>query len=119
MLAVDDFFSGHEDSRKIFEAVRAAVLSLGPVEIRVTKSQVAFRRATGFAYAWMPAKYMHRGDVLLVLTVGLRRHDSSPRWKQVVKPAPGHYIHHLELRSEYEVDEQVHLWLKEAWETAA
>ncbi len=118
MLTLDDFFSGRELSRRIFEALRSAVESVGPVEMRVTRSQVAFRRRTGFAYAWIPAVYLHKSDVPLVLTVGLHRHDTSPRWKQVVKPVPGSYVHHLELHTEAEVDNEVRQWLKEAWETA-
>ena len=115
---MDEFFAGQEASRRIFEAVREAVASIGPAELRVSKSQVAFRRRTGFAYAWMPGMYLRKGDVPLVLTVGLRRRDDSPRWKQVVEPAPGRFTHHLELRSAAEVDDEVCGWLQEAWEAA-
>ena len=44
--------------------------------------------------------------------------DHSPRWKQVVEPAPGRFTHHLELRSVDEVDDEVGGWLREAWEAA-
>ncbi|RJP52923.1 MAG: hypothetical protein C4583_05865 [Anaerolineaceae bacterium] len=99
--------------------VREAVAAIGPTDIRVTKSQVAFRRRTGFAYVWMPDMYLGKGDVPLVLTVGLRRRDDSPRWKEIVEPAPGSFTHHLELRSESDIDGKVCRWLQEAWEQAA
>lgn len=118
-MTLDDFFAGHEASRRIFEAVHQAVARIGPAEVRVTKSQVAFRRRTGFAQVWMPEMYLGRDDVPLVLTVGLRRRDDSPRWKQVVEPAPGRFTHHLELHTALEVDEEVNQWLQEAWEAAA
>lgn len=116
--ALDDFFAGHPDARRLFDAVRDAVDAIGPADVRVTRSQVAFRRRVGFAYAWMPAMYLHRGDVPLVLTIGLRRRDASPRWKEVVGPAPGRFTHHLELRAASEVDDAVRGWLREAWEAA-
>jgi len=118
-MTVDDFFSGHEESKRIFQAVAGAVQAIGPAEVRVSKSQIAFRRRRGFAYVWMPAMYLGRGDVPLVLTIGMRRRDTSPRWKQVVEPAPGRFTHHLELRSPSNVDAVVLDWLREAWESAA
>ena len=118
-MTLDDFFAGHEDSRRIFESVREAVATIGPAAMRVTKSQVAFRRRTGFAFVWMPDMYLGKGDVPLVLTVGLRRRDDSPRWKEIVEPAPGRFTHHLELHSESEIDGEVRHWLQEAWEAAA
>jgi len=114
-----EFFSGHEESSRIFEAVREVVAAVGPADIRITKSQVAFRRRTGFAFVWMPEMYLRKGDVPLVLTIGLRRRDNSPRWKQIVEPAPGRFTHHLELRSDADIDDEVRGWLQEAWESAA
>ena len=118
-LTLDDFFAGHDRASRLFEAVRKAIAAAGPADVRVTKSQVAFRRRTSFAFVWIPDKYLARSDVPLVLTIGLRRRDGSPRWKQVVSPAPKRFTHHLELRSESEVDDEVRRWLREAWEQAA
>jgi len=118
-MTVDEFFSGHEESKRIFHAVAGAVVAIGPAEVRVSKSQIAFRRRRGFAYVWMPAMYLGRGDVPLVLTIGLRRRDASPRWKQVVGPNPGRFTHHLELHSPSNIDAAVYDWLREAWEAAA
>ncbi len=115
---LDEFFGGCEPARQLFERVRAAIEKVGEAEIRVTKSQVAFRRRLGFAFVRMPDMYLKRGDVPLVLTIGLWRRDASPRWKQVVEPAPGRYTHHLELRSPEEIDDEVLRWLQEAWELA-
>jgi len=119
MMTVDEFFAGHEVSQRLFEAVRDAVERVGPVEVRVSKSQVAFRHRLGFASVWMPDTYLRPGDVPLVLTIGLRRRDASPRWKQVVEPAPWRFTHHLELRAVDEVDDEVSGWLREAWEDAS
>jgi Domain of unknown function (DUF5655) len=118
MITLEEFFGDHEDSRRLFEAVKAAIESIGPAEMRVTKSQVAWRRRTGFAFVWMPEQYLKRKAAPLVLTVGLRRREASPRWKEVVEPYPGRFTHHLELRSMEQIDEEVKGWLREAWEQA-
>lgn len=118
-MMLDQFFAGREESRAVFDAVRRAIDALGPVQMRVTRSQVAFRRRRAFAWAWVPGQYLRRRDLPpLVLTVALRRRDPSPRWKEIVEPVPGRYTHHLELRFAADVDEEVSRWLREAWEEA-
>lgn len=114
-MTPDEYFAGYEASRNIFVVLHRTIETLGPVELRVTKSQVAFRRRKAFAWAWTPDRYLHGRHAPLVLTVALRRQDASPRWKQIVEPAPGRFTHHLELYSAAEVDEQVRAWLREAW----
>jgi hypothetical protein len=114
---LDAFFAGRPASRGLFEAVRAAVDAAGPSDVRVGRSQVAFRRRVGFAHAWIPGRYL-RSDVPLVLSLALRRHDPSRRWKEVVEPRPGRFTHHLELRDVAEVDDTVRAWIAEAWALA-
>ena len=41
-----------------------------------------------------------------------------PRWKQIVEPAPGRFMHHLEPYAREELDGEVAAWLREAWEGA-
>jgi len=118
-VTLDDFFAAHPNSRALFDALRRAIEEMGSVEVRVTKSQVAFRRRKAFAWAWMPGTYLHGSCPPLVLTLALRRHDASPRWKEIVEPYPGRFTHHLEVRSSVEIDDQVRSWLQEAWEAAA
>ena len=115
---VDGFFADSRE-RALFDAVHSAVVDLGEVEVRVSRSQIAFRRRHPFAWVWRPGRYL-RGDVApLVLTIGLRRRDASPRWKEVVEPRPGRFTHHLELRSPNDVDAEVRGWLAEAWAEAS
>jgi hypothetical protein len=120
-VTLEQFFAGHEESWQIFEALRRAVAATGPahLQLRVTKSQIAFRRRRPFAWASIPATCLCGDDSPLVLTVALLRRDASPRWKEVVEPAAGRFAHHVELRSDADVDDQVRAWLQEAWEAAA
>jgi hypothetical protein len=114
-ISLEQYFAGRDvHSRALFDVVRAAIESLGPVDMRVTKSQVAFRRRLAFAWTWMPAQYL-KGDVApLVLTIDLHRRDESPRWKEIVEPRPGRFTHHLELRVTDDVDAEVSDWIREA-----
>jgi hypothetical protein len=117
-MTIDEFFSEREESRLIFEALRSAIEALGPAEVRVSKSQVAFRRSKAFAWAWVPDRYLHGEHAPLVLTLSFSRQDDSPRWKEIVEPAPGRFTHHLELYSASDIDDEVRGWLREAWERA-
>ena len=118
-MTLDEFFAGHEDSRPIFEALRKAIEDSGPVEMRVTKSQVAFCHRKAFAWAWVPDRYLHGKHAPLVLTLSFRYRDSSPRWKEIVEPAQGRFTHHLELYSTADLDDEVRSWLRAAWAAAA
>ncbi|GMU40911.1 MAG: hypothetical protein AMXMBFR23_17770 [Chloroflexota bacterium] len=102
----------------MFDVVRAAVMAVGPAEVRVTKSQVAFSHRRGFAWAWTPDRYLGAEVAPLVLSVSLDRLDVSRRWKEVVRVPGDHWMHHLELRDASEVDAEVAGWLAEAWEAA-
>lgn len=119
MMRVAEYFAGQEESARIFGVLRAAIEDLGPAEIRVTKSQIAFFRRKAFAWAWMPGKYLRGRQAPLVLTLSLQRRDLSARWKEIVEPAPGRFTHHLELATVEEIDDLVRSWLQEAWDGAA
>ena len=118
-MTLDEFFAGHNDSRQIFDALRSAIENFGPVEMRITKSQVAFRRGRAFAWAWMPGTYLRGQLAPLVLTLGFRHRDASSRWKEIVEPKPGRFTHHLELYSPADIDNEVRAWLQAAWAAAA
>jgi len=119
VMTIDEFFAGWDDSRTLFEALRVAVEAPGPVKARVGKSQVAFSRRVAFAWAWIPGRYLRGTHAPLVLTLSLRRRDTSPRWKEIVEPAPGRFTHHLELHAHGDIDGEVRGWLREAWNAAA
>lgn len=118
-MTLDEFFAGWDESRRLFEVLRRAVDELESVRLRVGKSQVAFSRRRAFAWTWIPGRYLRGEHAPLVLTVSLHRRDVSPRWRQVVEPAPGRFTHHLELHVPADIDTEVHAWLREAWESAA
>lgn len=114
----ESFFDGSPDGLSLFRAVEQAVDEIGEVQVRVSKSQIAFRRRRGFAYVWRPAQYI-KSDVPAVLSIALGRKLHSSRFKEVVQPATKVWMHHLELREPAQVDEEVRSWLRQAYDAAA
>jgi transposase InsO family protein len=110
----EDYLDGHAIARSVYERVRRRLSELGPFETRTSKSQIAFRRRRGFAYLWLPGQYLRGPHADVVLSIALDRHDPSPRFKEVVQPTPGRWMHHLELGSADQVDAEVVEWLEEA-----
>ena len=90
-IPLEEYFAGYDESRALYDAVLGALEMIGDYEQRVTESQVAFRRRIGFAWVWVPAKYLRGDHAPLILTIGLLRRDGSPRWKQIVEPRPGRW----------------------------
>jgi Domain of unknown function (DUF5655) len=112
-----EFFAASDTGLAVFERVEEVLRDTG-TEVRVTPSQVAFHRRRGFAWLWLPGRYLTHPTAEVVLSVALGRADPSPRWKEVVHPSRLHWVHHLELRDAAEVDGEVAGWLTEAAERA-
>jgi hypothetical protein len=113
----EELFDGHPDGLLLYRKVRDLVATIGDADVRVTKSQVAFRRRRGFAYVWRSGQYV-RSDVPAVLSIALSHEVASPRFTSVVHPATKVWMHHLELSAVAQVDEEVRAWLAEAYDDA-
>ena len=90
---------------------------LGQAEVRVSKSQIAFRARRGFAYVWRPGRDVDN-DVPAVLSSRYPP-DKSKRFKSVVHPSPKVWMHHLEVRDPDQVDDEVARWLRDAYDAAS
>ncbi len=117
-MAFRDYLDEHHESRALFDQLQRAIIEIGPVKVRASKSQVAFRRRRTFALAWAPGQYLGKRGAPLVLSVFLREHDNDSRWKEVVEPRPGVFTHHLELHVADDIDDQVKAWIKRAYDAA-
>ena len=114
----EEIFSNSPAGLQLCQAVRAAILGTVPATERTTTSQVAFRNRRGFAYVWNPRRYL-KTEVPAVLSIALSRRVVSSRFKEVVHPSPGVWMHHLELNTPGDVDAEVTAWLREAFDAAA
>ena len=109
----EQVFDGSPRGLDLFHAVEKLLAAPTPPAIRATKSQVAFREKRGFAYLWWPGRYV-ASEMPAVLSIALPRRIPSARFKEIVNPSPGVWMHHLELHSEEELDAEVAGWLLEA-----
>lgn len=113
------FFADDPLGLAVYRHVRSVLADAGPVDVRATKTQVAFRRRRGFAYLWLPERTLGAQSAgIVVLSFALARHDPSARFKEVVRVSPRYWMHHLELRYPAEVDAEIEGWLVEAVDRA-
>jgi len=115
---VNEFFIGFPESRNLFDTLMGKISDIGSFDLKVTKSQIALYRSRPFAWVWIPEKHLKRKAAPLVLSIVFPERDPSPRWKEIVEPSKGKFMHHLEIFSPQEIDEQVMLWLGRAWTDA-
>ena len=116
-VPADEWFAEHPEALPVYTRVRELLTPAEPYDVRVTKSQVAFRRRRGFAYVWLPGMYVD-SDVVVV-SLALARRVDSDRFKQVVQPRPNLWMHHLEVHRLDDLDDEVGDWLCEAADAAA
>lgn len=95
--------------------VRAVLADSFPdVVERTTRSQVAFRRRRGFAYLWRPGQYLRHPAADVVLSLAFPEEVPSERFKEVVHPAATTWMHHLEVHTVADLDDEVAGWLRRA-----
>lgn len=116
-LRPEDLFDGFPESLAMLRRVQQAVSTIGEASMAVSKSQVAFRRAKGFAYVWRPGQYVS-SSVPAVLSIALPHEAESDRFKEVAHPSKNVWMHHLELTEAGQLDDEVLAWLAEAYEHA-
>ena len=114
---VDRFFKGSDAAGVIYGAAERMASGIGPMTVRVSKSQVSFRRRRGFAFVWRPGMYI-KSDVPVVLSLALPHEIPSPRFKETAHPAPEIWMHHLELLDSSQLDGEVEQWMRQAYEAA-
>jgi Domain of unknown function (DUF5655) len=114
----EEFFAGSELGLAACRRVQSVLDAIGPCEVRVARTQVGWARRRGFAFLWMPGRWLRNPGAEVVLTIASDRRFASPRWKQVAEARPGLFTHHLELRSAADVDDEVAAWLEDAYRAA-
>jgi hypothetical protein len=117
-MTPDDLFVDHPLALAVSTRVVELAQASGPIDVRTSKSQVAFRRRRGFAYVWRPGQYLSGRRAEAVLSIALGRRDGSPRWKEVAHPTANDWIHHLDENDVAELDDEVAAWLAEAADRA-
>lgn len=113
---VEDLFKERAASFALYESARRLVESIGPVTVRVTKTQVAFAVSRQFAWVWLPPAWArNRPQECIVLSFAARQQIEHTRIVQVVQPYPGRWMHHVIIEQESDLDEQIEEWMVEAY----
>ncbi|MEV6280224.1 DUF5655 domain-containing protein [Nocardia sp. NPDC051832] len=114
----EDYLAGHATAAAVYKKLCSILADAGSYDIRVTKSQIAFRRKRNFAFLWLPGQYLKNPDAEVVVSFVLDREVKSKRFKEVAHPAPERWMHHLEVRKPGDLDQEVGEWLRAAADSA-
>jgi hypothetical protein len=106
-LTADAFMEGHPLGTAALVWVRHVLSGQVPIRERVGRSQVAFRGRRGYAYLWLPGRYLNHHEDDVVLSLALDHELRSPRVKEVAHPSPGTWMHHVEIRDASALDDEL------------
>ena len=113
---IDKLFAGKPIQSRLYQYVRAFIETLGPVTIKVTKTQVAFANVRQFAWVWLPMEWAkNRPPNSVVLSFALGKHITHSQIVQAVEPYPGRWMHHVIIQNESDLNEDVRRWLGQAF----
>lgn len=84
-MTIEGFLGSQHESKAIYDVIASEVAALGDSEVRVSKSQIAFRGRENFAIVWMRRQYLRGKGAPLVLSLSFPAIDPSPRWKEIVE----------------------------------
>ncbi len=54
---IEKLFAGKPIQLKLYRRIRAIIETLGPVAVKVTKTQVSFASGRQFAWVWLPMEW--------------------------------------------------------------
>ena len=116
---IEKLFEDRSESFRLFHLVNDFVHSLGPVDVVVTKTQVAFGRKRRFAWVWLPQMWIRKqpGDSI-TLTFGLDHRIRDLAIKESLEPYPGRFTHHVVITKAKDFNIRIRDWLREAYEQA-
>ena len=117
---VDDLFLGKPIQLKLYNHVRAFIEPIGPVKIKVTKTQVSFANKRQFAWIWLPMEWSKkRPPNSVVLSFALGTRIANEHIVQSGEPYPGRWMHHVIVHNESGLSETTKDWLRAAYQFGA
>ena len=110
------FFEKMPQALPIYEAFTKRLLKeLGPVQVKVQKSQIAFSNRYQFAFIWHPSRrFRGRKGVYMVVTFGVSHRIEDSRIEAATEPYPNRWTHHVLISESGQIDAQLMAWLEEA-----
>jgi len=113
----EDVFAASPIGLEIYRRLTDELRGLD-VDVRPTRSQIAFRRRRGFAFLWDPNRY-RSSPVPVVLSVALPYWLTSTRVKEIVQTTSRTWLHHIELNSLDDLDDELLGWVRTAYAATA
>src|SRR5204863_4606624 len=102
-------FSGKDASiRALYDAVVAAIRSIGPVRVLPEKTRIAFQVRMSFAQVTPKSKWLD-GHVVLA------RRFEHPRFRSIQTISPRNHVHTFRITCPRDIDSQFKAWLAEAY----
>ena len=98
--------------RLLFEAIRRAIATCGPVIVLPERTRIAFQVRMSFAQL-TPRQHWIDGHVVLA------RRLPHPRFRRIDTISRRNHVHHFRLVSPTEVDADFRSWLREAYAVGA
>lgn len=106
------FFAGRPEAWPLYERLRSRLFEMcGPIRVQVRKTQITFAGRYGFAFVSLPRRKQDQG---IVVSFGLFHRQESPRIQYASEPYPNRWTHHVAVRTEADLDEELMGWLREA-----
>jgi hypothetical protein len=114
----EEHFSESPLALAAFERVASLIEGLGGAEVKVSKTQIGFSRARGFAYVWT-APGRNPATSPAVVSLAFSHRIVSDRFRDVVQPRSNIWMHHLWIEDAAELDDEFATWLAAAYDDAA
>lgn len=114
---VQKFFSDKPIQLHLFGLIHQYLHSLGNIEVKVTKSQIAFSNKRQFAWIWLPMTWdKKRPKDCVVLSFSSGKKIIHPNIVQIVEPYPNRFMHHVIVEKKSDINNYVKKWLKESYD---
>lgn len=115
------FFSGFPASIPMYQELKARLEAAYPdLRVKLSKTQISFYNRRMFAMASPPWRRVKGWPAnYLLASFSLPYQKESPRVAQAVEPYPNRWTHHILLLTPEDVDQELLVWLDEAYRFAA
>jgi hypothetical protein len=113
---VEGLFTERQAAYVLFDVVREYIESLGSISVEATKTQVSFGTKSKFAWVWLPQMWIKKQkDNSITIAFDLDHEVQHTRIRSSVEPRPGRWTHHVVIEKESDFDNNVKMWLREAY----
>jgi hypothetical protein len=115
-IQLKTFFQKKPKEYKLFSEIKKSLESLGEVESKVSKTQIAFKNKRQFAWVWLPMPWdKKRPKNCIILSFAFYRQIKNYRIVQSVKTRDNTWMHHIVIQAKSDIDGVVQKYLKQAY----